>query len=164
MRCPVCSCFECYNNRPCVRDQTQPDRHHKFSCAMCGCTGNKGSERYDRTEKGETPSMDLSRYVTERLDFLKPQDVGTKKDFKVTAVREAPRGMRFSDLLVDVQNGNKRFTVGLSFDSVMLSQIATRLGKDTDRWTGKTLTFVTATYVPKKGKNKGKKTKILNVA
>lgn len=107
--------------------------------------------------------MDLSKYANERHPFLKPENVGAKKTFKVIALKEAPRGMRFSDLLLEVADGSKHFTVGVTFDSVMLSQLVSELGPNTDKWPGKKVTFVTATYIPKKGKNKGKKTKIVNV-
>ena len=112
--------------------------------------------------------MDLSKYAGnsgEQHPFIKPTDVSPKgTSVKVLDCREAGRGMKFSDILLDLSIGNKKFTWGLRLDSVTTSQLIGELGPNTDKWKGKTIKLIRAMYVPKRGKNRGKKTPIINVA
>jgi len=110
--------------------------------------------------------MDLGKYAGEgskfeRNPFLSAKDVGKGATIKVLTVREAPREMKFSDLLMDLTIGAKKYTWGLKFEGMALNQLIGRLGKETDRWKNKTVKLTTLDWFNKRTK---KKMKIINVA
>lgn len=97
--------------------------------------------------------MEIGKYVeaTTRNPFLKSKDVSSKgTKFKITDVQTAPKTMKFSDLVATLQNGKKVFTWGLAFANFTTSELCGRLGTNTDKWIGKTITLI---KVP--GKKKG---------
>jgi hypothetical protein len=81
--------------------------------------------------------------------FLKAEHIGAKgSSAKITDVREAPKQMEYSDLLVDLTIGKKEFTWGLRSKSITLNMLIDALGKRTEKWIGKTVKLV-------RGGNKG---------
>lgn len=75
--------------------------------------------------------------------FLKADDIPSKGLIaKITGFREAPKQMQYSDFCLDITSGKKEFTVGLKSQSVLLNMLIDELGDNTDKWTGKSVTFV----------------------
>jgi len=84
-----------------------------------------------------------------RLPFLKAEYIPERGgDFIILAFRQAPKNMKYSDFLMDVRNGKKEYTVGLSSESVLLDMLIDALGENSEKWVGKKIHLI-------KGGNKG---------
>lgn len=108
--------------------------------------------------------MDLSKHIDaggSRNNFLRAGDVGKGGQYVILNVREAPREMKFSDVVLALKDGAKVYDWGLSFKSVNLRTLAEKLGNNTDKWTGKKVKLVTVDWFNNRTR---KKMKIINVA
>lgn len=92
-----------------------------------------------------------------RRDFLKADDIPTKGGLKATVIefREAPKGMPYSDFLLDIKTSDGEYTVGLRSKSVLLDMLIEKLGPQTDKWDKAKITFV-------RGGNKGQYVNVAN--
>lgn len=78
--------------------------------------------------------------------FFKPADLPKNgKPLKVTFLT-APKESNapYSDFQMDLRAGKKTFTLGLQQNSVLLGQLVQALGKNGNRWKGKTVEFYLA--------------------
>lgn len=108
--------------------------------------------------------MDLSKHIEPgqaRNTFLSAKDVGKGMTVKILDVREAPRQMKFSDIIVCVSDGHKTYDWGQKFASVNVRAVCELFGTNTDKWKGKKLKLVT---VPWFNNRTRKKQQIINVA
>lgn len=140
--CPDCSTFHGYcNETRALRNEAK----------------RQGFEFYRESNSIQEaqPQMDLSSQYDKgakkggaggkfkRKPFLKSSDIPVKgTTAKITDVREAPKQMEYSDLLVDLTIGKKEFTWGLKFKSVTLNMIIDELGKRTEKWVGKSVKLI----------------------
>jgi hypothetical protein len=110
-----------------------------------------GSGRWNK----ETTMVDLGAHYDKeaktgggklkRRPFLKSADIPIKgTQAKITDFRVAPKQMEYSDFLCELTIGKKEFTWGLRSKSVTLNMLVDKLGKNTDKWIGKTIKLVKA--------------------
>jgi len=137
---------------------------HCGAAAICGdVAAALGSKMLPATSDPAQPEgdthMDLASHRPKdrkgggkytRRDFLKASHIPAKGGLKCKVIdfRTAPKQMEFSDFLMDVSAGKKEYTVGIRSGSVLLDMICEELGTKTERYPGKTITFV-------RGGNKG---------
>lgn len=111
--------------------------------------------------------MDLKQYAGqgkgnfEKLPFLKAKDIGKGATVKIIEVREAPKLMKFSDILIDVLIGKKKFTWPQTYDSVVTQQLIGKLGTKTESWRNKSVKLEPFDWYNKRTK---KKMKLINLA
>jgi hypothetical protein len=134
----------------------------RVTCAACGklhgyCNEVTPVNDHGSTDSGEN-TMDLGSHYDKdaksggkfkQRPFLKAEHVAAKgSSAKITDVREAPKQMQYSDILVDLSIGAKEYTWGLRSKSITLNMLIDALGKRTEKWIGKTVKLV-------RGGNKG---------
>jgi len=129
----------------------------RIECPRCGKFHGYCSELQKAASKPPTlgrngKDMDLkghrskdTRKNFKSRPFLKPKDIPQKGgDYTILEFRQAPKNMKYSDFLMDVRNGKKEYTVGLSSESVLLDMLIDQLGTESEKWTGKKVHLVKA--------------------
>jgi hypothetical protein len=100
----------------------------------------------------ESKTMNVGSYMKntggDRLEFIKPKDIGKGCSVKILAVREVhtpktDKSKGFDGLFLDVKNGKGKFAMGIKFDSYDLPKIAKQLkSTETDDWIGQSIKVV----------------------
>lgn len=124
----------------------------RVTCAACGklhgyCSeiGAQPAPQGDNMDLGSHRQKDRGtkgKFVNR--PFLKAKDIPAKGGLKCKVIdfRVAPKQMEYSNFLMDVSAGKREFTVGLRSQSVLLDMICDELGTKTEKFPGKSITFV----------------------